>query len=290
MCEHAPAPLLRCTRERETGKVRGCAVAVCALLCEWGRKAVSDTLVCSLLAPLWGCSTLASPGKSGGPLGTGQDRETEGGSTEARLSATMKRSGIKYKQNLLQYTVSLTWVGQLAERRSAGATVQWAQGGQERREDVVNLTGEWGQKKRERRETHPLLPAAHFTYLDILPLAFALTRRQKNGGCFTVTYMCWFKGWTSIPLSHFFFLLPGQAASVCVRATLQANVPTSPKSPSQSKVDLIMRKLRLGRIQLHRYSRMPFFLNVIIQYSSCWFCCFTSWRSEIEDDLKKNLE
>lgn len=36
---------------------------------------------------------------------TGRER---GDSMEARLSAIMKRSGIKYKQNLLQYTVSLT--------------------------------------------------------------------------------------------------------------------------------------------------------------------------------------
>lgn len=38
------------TRQRQTGELRGCTVAVCALsAC---RKAVSDTLVCSFLAPL----------------------------------------------------------------------------------------------------------------------------------------------------------------------------------------------------------------------------------------------
>lgn len=57
----------------------------------------------------------------------------EGGSVEAWFSATMKRSGIKYNQNLLAYTVSLTGVGQLAERRSAEATLQWARRGEERR-------------------------------------------------------------------------------------------------------------------------------------------------------------
>lgn len=72
----------------QTGELRGCTVAVCALsAC---RKAVSDTLVCSFLAPLWRCSTLARPLKSGGPLGTGQRREGGWGSMEARLSASWK--------------------------------------------------------------------------------------------------------------------------------------------------------------------------------------------------------
>ena len=81
-------------------------LSVLCVPCEGGIEAVSDTLDCSLLAPLQGRSTQASLGESGGPLGTGQDRE--GGSMGASLSATMKRSGIKYKQKLLQYTVSLT--------------------------------------------------------------------------------------------------------------------------------------------------------------------------------------
>ena len=70
-----------CPREMNTGEVRGCAVGVCALcaVLVWVWEAVRDTLVCSLLAPLWACSTQASPGESGGPLGTGQDREVEGG-------------------------------------------------------------------------------------------------------------------------------------------------------------------------------------------------------------------
>lgn len=89
-------------------------LSMLCVLFEAGRKAVSDTLVCSLLAPLWGRSTQASLGESGGPLGSGQDREGgRGGSMEAQFSGTMKRSGIKYKQNLLEYTVSLTGVGQL---------------------------------------------------------------------------------------------------------------------------------------------------------------------------------
>lgn len=110
------------------------SLRLCSL---WVWEAVSDTLVCSLLAPLWGRSTQASPGESGGPLGTGQDkdREERGSRMETRLSASLKRSGIKYKQNVPQYTVSLTWVGQLAERRAAEATVQWALEGQERRSE-----------------------------------------------------------------------------------------------------------------------------------------------------------
>lgn len=51
------------------------SLSVFCVLFKARRKAVSDTLVCSLLAPLWGRSTQASPGESGGPLGTGQDRE-----------------------------------------------------------------------------------------------------------------------------------------------------------------------------------------------------------------------
>jgi len=120
---------LWCRSERETGEVRGCAAAVCVW--EGGCKRYPCLLpTCPTLRPLhpgqpgreWG-----SPGNWTGRGGRG------GGSMEARLSATMKRSGIKYKQNLLQYTVSLIWVEQRAEMRSARATVQWVQGGQEGR-------------------------------------------------------------------------------------------------------------------------------------------------------------
>lgn len=142
------------TWERETGEVRGCAVAVCALCAVWVLEEGCKRYPC--LFPTCPTLTLLHPGQPGkewGSLGnwTGQGGR-EGGSMEARLSATMKRSGIKYKQNLFQYTVSLTWVGQLTERRSAGATVQWGQGGQQRRGDVVNLTGEWGKNKKKGEE------------------------------------------------------------------------------------------------------------------------------------------
>lgn len=83
VCELARAPLCVYVQLREADRQGGggglLSLSVYCVLCEGGREAVSDTLVCSLLAPLWGRSTQASPGESGGPLGTGQDREGERG-------------------------------------------------------------------------------------------------------------------------------------------------------------------------------------------------------------------
>lgn len=77
MCEAAPTPQCVCVHLRERRLARWGGVLSVSVLCV--RKAESDTLVCSLLAPLWGRSTQASPGDSGCPLGTGQDREGEEG-------------------------------------------------------------------------------------------------------------------------------------------------------------------------------------------------------------------
>lgn len=125
-------------------QMSGCPVGVCILCAVWVWEGGCKWYPC--LFPMSPTQRPLHPGQPrrvwGSPGNwTGQGGRGRGNSMEAKLSAFLKRSGIKYKQNLPQYTVSFTWVGQLAERRAAGATVQWAQEGQERRSersDVVN--------------------------------------------------------------------------------------------------------------------------------------------------------
>lgn len=108
------------------------SLSVLYVLCECRREAVSDTLVCSLLAPLWGRSTLASPGESGGPLGTGQDREGgEGGQHggQAFSHYEKERNQIQAKSPSIYCIPHLSRAASWKEIR--GATVQW--GGHERR-------------------------------------------------------------------------------------------------------------------------------------------------------------
>lgn len=119
-------------------------VSVLTVLWESRTEAVSDTLVCSLLAPLGGRSTQASPGESGGPLGTGQDWDREGVAQyegQAFSLSEKKRNQIQAKSPSIYCILHLSRATSWKESCEGNCTMgpgRTREGIREERRDAVN--------------------------------------------------------------------------------------------------------------------------------------------------------